>query len=166
MGPSSERNIRRAHARNVRSLPTFYISVFISTLPTQHTTFISFIKTASAIHCKSRHKSQSVVAPMRTRTQFPAILFRKMGTYFMTQDNRSEQSCYIEVSALTLTPTLILTLNQILRSTLILAAILKPTCTSRSSRLAITFSRPLHGLTPHFQASTVHSCIIIWTELN
>ena len=40
-------SLTKGHARNVRlrflfigSLPTFYISIFISTLPTQHITFI------------------------------------------------------------------------------------------------------------------------------
>ena len=37
---------------------------------------------ASAIQYKSRYESRSVVAPIRTRTQFPAILCRKMGTLF------------------------------------------------------------------------------------
>ena len=37
---------------------------------------------------------RAVIAPMRTRTQFPAILFSKMGTLFCT----TAQSSYIEVS--------------------------------------------------------------------
>ena len=55
--------------------------------------------TASAIRYKSKYKSRSVVAAMRTRTPFSAILFGKMGTLFVTQPNRSTQSSYIEVSA-------------------------------------------------------------------
>ena len=40
------------------------------------------LKIASAIQYKSRYESRSVVAPMRTRTQFSAILCSKMGTLF------------------------------------------------------------------------------------
>ena len=40
------------------------------------------LKIASAIQYKSWYESRSVVAPMRTRTQFSAILCSKMGTLF------------------------------------------------------------------------------------
>ena len=59
---------------------------------------LEFIKFASAIQYKSKYEFRSVIAPTKTKAQFPNIFLGKMGTVFVSQTNRSKQYSYIEVS--------------------------------------------------------------------